>query len=268
MKHESAAKRKNGVGTRRKSDSMDENSVRSNRGNHVLETRDAPIHYRGFSVPSSLKALWPETGEDAVVELEEALRRDDIYRALRDYVDTVSSGASVRKLRERLNLTQKEAGELLGGGANAFQKYESGEVSPSQSMVNVLRLLANDPARIEELRLTEKNLPRPIGKKKTADNRTYNFWCRKGLADSDIVVIAAEGLRTRIMLVELKKRRKNRDWAVMTQRMGVKRKGRMLYRSGPLDKKPVDEIVSSALKEHGLDPEEAGWKDILAAAEV
>ena len=172
----------------------------------------------------------------------------------------------MRKLRERLNLTQKAAGELLGGGANAFQKYESGEVSPSQSMVNVLRLLASDPARVEELRLTEKNLPQPIGKKKKADNRTYNFWRRKGLADSDIVVIAAEGLRTRIMLVELKNRRKDRDWAVMTQRMGVKRKGRMLYRSGPLDKKPVEELISSALKEHGLDPEEAIWKDILVAA--
>jgi HTH-type transcriptional regulator/antitoxin MqsA len=266
MKHESAAKRKSRIGTRRESGSVDENSVQSNRTNYVLETRDAPIHYRGFSVPSSLEALWPETGEDAVVELTEALRRDGAYRALRDYVDTISSGASVRKLRERLNLTQKEAGELLGGGANAFQKYETGEVAPSQAMVNVLRLLANDPARVEELRLTEENLPQPIPKKKKADNRTFSLWRRKGLADSDIVVIAAEGLRTRIMLVELKNRRKDRDWAVMTQRMGVKRKGRMLYRTGPLDKKPVEEIVSSALREHGLDPDEAGWKDILVAA--
>ena len=258
MKHKSSAQRK--------SDSTAGDFVRPNRTNYVFEKRDAPIHYRGFSVPSSLEAQWPETGENAVVALKEALRRDDTYRALRDYVDTISSGASVRKLRERLHLTQKEAGELLGGGANAFQKYETGEVTPSQAMVNVLRLLANDPARVEELRLTEENLPQPIPRKKKADNRTFSLWRRKGLADSDIVVIAAEGLRTRIMLVELKNRRKDRDWAVMTQRMGVKRKGRMLYRSGPLDKKPVEELISSALKEHGLDPEEAIWKDILVAA--
>jgi DNA-binding transcriptional regulator YiaG len=33
----------------------------------------------------------------------------------------------IRRIRERLGLTQVEAGEVLGGGPRAFQKYESGD---------------------------------------------------------------------------------------------------------------------------------------------
>lgn len=40
----------------------------------------------------------------------------------------------------------------LSGGPRAFQKYESGEVMISQAMSNLLRLLANDPRRLDELR--------------------------------------------------------------------------------------------------------------------
>ena len=32
----------------------------------------------------------------------------------------------IRAIRERLRLTQEEAGALLGGGPRAFTKYESG----------------------------------------------------------------------------------------------------------------------------------------------
>lgn len=260
-------KPKDKSGTGRTAGSADSNFVPAGKEGYIFETRKSPIHYKGFSVPSKLTALWPETGEDAVVDLKEALRRDGAYRALRDYIDTISSGASIRKLREKLKLTQKEASELLGGGANSFQKYESGEVSPSQSMINLLLLLSNDTARVKELKLSKKQLPPPISGREKTGNGTFGLRKRKGLADSDIVLIVAEGLLTKIMLVELKKHKKNRDWAVMTQRTGVKHKGKMVYRSGLLDKKPVEDIVSDALEEYGLDSETANWKDILAAAD-
>jgi DNA-binding transcriptional regulator YiaG len=51
----------------------------------------------------------------------------------------------------RLRLSQRKAGELLGGGPRAFQKYESGEVMVSAAMSNLLRLLDKDPRRVKEL---------------------------------------------------------------------------------------------------------------------
>jgi HTH-type transcriptional regulator/antitoxin MqsA len=57
----------------------------------------------------------------------------------------------IRSIRRKLNLSQRKAGEVLGGGPRAFQKYESGEVSASMPMTKLLRLLAKDPKRLKEL---------------------------------------------------------------------------------------------------------------------
>ncbi len=45
---------------------------------------------------------------------------------------------------------------ILGGGENAFQKYEAGKELPTRAMSNLLRLLDNDPARLRELDRTQK----------------------------------------------------------------------------------------------------------------
>jgi HTH-type transcriptional regulator/antitoxin MqsA len=53
--------------------------------------------------------------------------------------------------REKLRLSQRRAGEVLGGGPRAFQKYESGKQAVSVPMSNLLRLLARDPSRLREI---------------------------------------------------------------------------------------------------------------------
>jgi DNA-binding transcriptional regulator YiaG len=40
------------------------------------------------------------------------------------------SPADIRRIREKLGLSQAEAGELLGGGPRAFTKYENGTIKP------------------------------------------------------------------------------------------------------------------------------------------
>jgi HTH-type transcriptional regulator / antitoxin MqsA len=57
----------------------------------------------------------------------------------------------VRAIRLRLKLSQRKAGEILGGGPRAFQKYESGDVLVSRPMTQLLRLLEHDPRRLKEL---------------------------------------------------------------------------------------------------------------------
>lgn len=51
----------------------------------------------------------------------------------------------IRMIRERLGLTQKEAGKLLGGGPHAFTKYEAGILKPNAAMTNLLRMLDEYP---------------------------------------------------------------------------------------------------------------------------
>ena len=57
----------------------------------------------------------------------------------------------VNSVRERLGLSQRRAGEVLGGGPRSFQKYESGTQAVSVPMSLLLTLLSNDPSRLNEL---------------------------------------------------------------------------------------------------------------------
>ena len=63
----------------------------------------------------------------------------------------------IRSIRERLGLTQAEAGELIGGGPRAFTKYEAGTVRPAASVINLLRVLEAHPNALATL---DRSLPR------------------------------------------------------------------------------------------------------------
>ena len=80
---------------------------------------------------------------------------------------TIAPG-EIRAIRERLGITQVEAGELLGGGPRAFTKYEAGSVKPAASVINLLRLLEADPSNLATLQgrrsrpMTATMEPRPF----------------------------------------------------------------------------------------------------------
>jgi len=51
----------------------------------------------------------------------------------------------IRAIRERCGLTQRQAGQVFGGGAKSFEKYESGEIAPSAPTRILLRLAMENP---------------------------------------------------------------------------------------------------------------------------
>lgn len=65
----------------------------------------------------------------------------------------VKSGQAeeIRAIRKRLKLTQRQAAELFGGGANAFSDYERGVTKPARSTVILLHLLDHHPELLDEL---------------------------------------------------------------------------------------------------------------------
>ena len=60
--------------------------------------------------------------------------------------------AELRSIRKRLKLTQQQAADLFGGGANAFSDYERGTTRPARSTVLLLHLLDHHPELLQELR--------------------------------------------------------------------------------------------------------------------
>src|SRR5688500_577973 len=57
----------------------------------------------------------------------------------------------IKAIRERLELTQEQAGEVIGGGRRAFQKYETGEVRPASSVEKLLLVLNQAPSLARNL---------------------------------------------------------------------------------------------------------------------
>lgn len=92
----------------------------------------------------------PDCG-DGLLTTEGCQLIERAHAELKARVERVLGPAEIKEIRTRLGLSQRKAGEILGGGPRAFQKYESGAVSASQPMSNLLRLLARDPMRLKEL---------------------------------------------------------------------------------------------------------------------
>lgn len=84
----------------------------------------------------------------------------DTPEAARSFLEQVTAlqqqerarqAAELRAIRKRLKLTQRQAAELFGGGANAFSDYERGTTRPARSTVLLLHLLDHHPELLQEL---------------------------------------------------------------------------------------------------------------------
>ncbi len=56
-------------------------------------------------------------------------------------------------VRKKLELDQKEAGEIFGGGVNAFSRYENGKTKPPLALVKLLKVLDRHPDLLNEVRM-------------------------------------------------------------------------------------------------------------------
>jgi HTH-type transcriptional regulator / antitoxin MqsA len=57
------------------------------------------------------------------------------------------------RVRKKLALDQREAGELFGGGVNAFSRYENGRTKPPLSLVKLFKILDAHPHLLREVRV-------------------------------------------------------------------------------------------------------------------
>ena len=82
------------------------------------------------------------------------------------YVDDQSSDATPQILAEIAEDADHvmglplQAGEILGGGPRAFQKYEAGDLLPSQAIGGLLAVLDSDPGALSVLRSRKSGVKR------------------------------------------------------------------------------------------------------------
>lgn len=81
---------------------------------------------------------------------------DSLEQQMRDFRQKVKLELAfseyIGSVRKKLGLSQKQAGELFGGGVNAFSRYELGKVNPPLSLVQLFRILDRQPELLDVLR--------------------------------------------------------------------------------------------------------------------
>lgn len=85
--------------------------------------------------------------------------------AFRKSVDGLLTGIEICALREKYKLTQSQAAKLFGGGPVAFSKYENDDVSQSESMDTLLRLVRRSETAFWEL-VEEKDMTTEFSREK------------------------------------------------------------------------------------------------------
>lgn len=115
--------------------------------------RDVARDFQGQSLTIPAVDGWhcPVCGEVEFASQAEASRFFAAAKACQQQA-IESQAKSIRAIRNRLGLTQKQAAELLGGGINAFSEYERGITRPSKSTLVLLKLLDRHPELIQEAR--------------------------------------------------------------------------------------------------------------------
>lgn len=112
-----------------------------------------PYTYKGRTVTiKSHGDVCPACGE-IILPLEECDRMDALLSEFNRKINAeLFDPAFILSVRQKLNLDQRQAGDLFGGGVNAFSRYERGKTVPPTSLVQLFRLLDAQPELLEMLR--------------------------------------------------------------------------------------------------------------------
>jgi HTH-type transcriptional regulator/antitoxin MqsA len=109
------------------------------------------VSYQGHTRKLKTLGWWCSKCGESILEGAALHATEKAFLELKAEIDGVLGPDEVAAARERLGLSQRRAGAILGGGPRAFQKYEAGSQAVSVPMSRLLTLLANDPKRLQEL---------------------------------------------------------------------------------------------------------------------
>ena len=120
----------------------------------IRDTRDSPYVYKGEStvLPHVTGDFCPACNE-SILDLDETRRTMNLMLTFNKQVNgSMIDPEFIVNVRKKLNLDQREAAELFGGGVNAFSRYENGKTEPPIALVKLLKLLDRHPYLLAELR--------------------------------------------------------------------------------------------------------------------
>lgn len=122
----------------------------------VLERgyRKIVLEYKGLKKEVNMPGWYAEGCDEGIHSSQDMKVSDRALTELKAQSENILLSNQIKEIRKNLNLTQLEAGLIIGGGPRAFQKYEAGDLLPSKAVSNLLLVLSKYPEAIKELKKT------------------------------------------------------------------------------------------------------------------
>ena len=120
----------------------------------MQDTRDLPYTYKGEAtiIPAVTGEFCPACDE-VLLNREQGDRYSELLGTFQRQVNAAFVDPHyITRVRRKLDLDQRQAAELFGGGVNAFSRYENGKTKPPLALVKLLKLLDRHPDLLDELR--------------------------------------------------------------------------------------------------------------------
>jgi HTH-type transcriptional regulator/antitoxin MqsA len=115
------------------------------------DTRPVTLHYKGQSITFDLPGWYCDASDQSIHTGADMKISDRMLNGLKARAEGLIEPEDIRRIRRKLGLSQTSAGETIGGGPRAFQKYEAGDLLPSRAISSALALLDRDPQGLRVL---------------------------------------------------------------------------------------------------------------------
>ena len=120
----------------------------------IHDTRDLPYTYKGET--TVIAAVTGDFCPSCAESILDAAESNRVMREMRAFCKQVNAAivdpSFIANVRKKLDLDQREAAEIFGGGINAFSRYENGKTKPPLALVKLFKLLDRHPDLLNEVR--------------------------------------------------------------------------------------------------------------------
>lgn len=120
----------------------------------IHDTRDLPYTYKGET--TIIAAVTGDFCPACAESILDAAESNRVMREMRAFSKQVNAAivdpGFITEVRKKLDLDQREAAEIFGGGINAFSRYENGKTKPPLALVKLFKLLDRHPDLLNEVR--------------------------------------------------------------------------------------------------------------------
>jgi HTH-type transcriptional regulator / antitoxin MqsA len=120
----------------------------------VHNVRDMPYIYKGEATVFAQVAgeYCPACGEGVFDAATSRVISADMKAFGKQVNAAIVDSSFISTVGKKLDLDQREAAEIFGGGTNAFSRYENGKTKPPLALVKLFKVLDRHPDLLAEVR--------------------------------------------------------------------------------------------------------------------